>query len=92
MGAAGGDFNFISKWRTVSCETSSTTSNSTNLSAGRRTCPGCKAVYHVTARPLRVKGVCDRCGARLSQREDDRPESVQVRMAAYEASTHPLAE
>jgi adenylate kinase len=60
--------------------------------SGRRTCPGCKAVYHVTARPPRAEGVCDQCGGRLVQREDDRPESVRVRMAAYEASTRPLAD
>jgi adenylate kinase len=59
--------------------------------SGRRTCPGCKAVYHVTARPPRVAGVCDKCGGRLVQREDDRPESIRVRMHAYEASTRPLA-
>jgi adenylate kinase len=28
----------------------------------------------------------------LYQREDDRPESIRVRMAAYEKSTAPLAE
>lgn len=60
--------------------------------SGRRTCAGCKAVYHVSARPSRVAGVCDACGGELVQREDDRPESVRVRMAAYEESTRPLAE
>jgi adenylate kinase len=59
--------------------------------SGRRTCPGCKAVYHVTARPPRAEGVCDGCGGRLIQREDDRPESVRVRMDAYLESTRPLA-
>jgi adenylate kinase len=60
--------------------------------AGRRTCPGCKAVFHVETRPPKVQGVCDHCGGALYQREDDRPESVRVRMAAYEKSTAPLAE
>jgi adenylate kinase len=59
---------------------------------GRRTCPGCKAVYHVTARPPRAEGVCDQCAGRLFQREDDRPESIRTRMHAYEESTRPLAE
>jgi adenylate kinase len=58
---------------------------------GRRTCPGCKAVYHVSARPPRNEMVCDACGGRLVQREDDRPASIRVRMAAYVASTRPLA-
>jgi len=58
--------------------------------SGRRTCPKCKAVYHLTNRPPRVNGVCDHCGGEVVQREDDRPESVRVRMATYEKSTRPL--
>lgn len=60
--------------------------------SGRRTCRQCKAVYHVQTKPPRVEGVCDACGGELFQREDDRPESVKVRMAAYAASTAPLAD
>lgn len=60
--------------------------------SGRRTCEKCKAVYHVQTKPPKVEGVCDACGGKLIQRDDDRPESVKVRMAAYEASTAPLAD
>jgi adenylate kinase len=60
--------------------------------SGRRTCPNCKAVFHVTALPPRVEGTCDHCGTRLQQREDDRPEAVRVRMAVYEKSTKPLTD
>jgi adenylate kinase len=60
--------------------------------SGRRTCRDCKAVYHVAARPPAVEGKCDNCGGALLQREDDRPESVRVRMEAYERSTAPLAD
>jgi adenylate kinase len=60
--------------------------------SGRRTCPGCKAVFHIEALPPKVAGVCDHCGGRLYQREDDRPESIRVRMEAYEKSTAPLAD
>jgi adenylate kinase len=60
--------------------------------SGRRTCPNCKAVFHVETRPSKVEGVCDHCGGKLYQREDDRPESVRVRMEAYEKSTAPLAD
>lgn len=60
--------------------------------SGRRTCPGCKAVFHIEARPPKVQGVCDNCGGQLYQREDDRPESIRVRMEAYEKSTAPLAD
>ena len=58
--------------------------------SGRRTCEKCKAVYHVTRQPSQVEGLCDRCGGSLYQREDDRPESITVRMEAYERSTSPL--
>jgi adenylate kinase len=58
--------------------------------SGRRTCSSCKAVFHATTRPPKVADVCDHCGASLYQREDDRAESVEVRMKAYEKSTRPL--
>jgi len=57
---------------------------------GRRTCEKCKAVYHVTERPPKLAGKCDRCSANLFQREDDRPESIKVRLEAYDRSTAPL--
>lgn len=60
--------------------------------SGRRTCAKCKAVYHLTSRPPKVEGVCDTCSEPLSQRDDDRPESVRVRMEAYAKSTSPLAD
>ena len=60
--------------------------------SGRRTCPNCKAVFHIEARPPKAAGVCDHCGGKLYQREDDRPESIRVRMEAYERSTAPLAD
>ena len=58
--------------------------------SGRRTCEKCKAVFHVTQQPSQTAGLCDRCGGSLFQREDDRPESITVRMEAYEKSTAPL--
>lgn len=57
---------------------------------GRRTCEKCKTVYHLKERPSTVEGKCDRCGGGLFQREDDRPESIKVRIEAYEKSTAPL--
>ena len=60
--------------------------------SGRRTCRQCKAIFHVGTQPPRSEGLCDHCGGALYQREDDRPESVAVRMQAYERSTRPLIE
>jgi adenylate kinase len=58
--------------------------------SGRRTCKNCKAVFHVTRQPSRNEGTCDHCGGPLYQREDDRPESITVRLEAYDRSTEPL--
>ena len=58
--------------------------------AGRRTCEKCKAVYHVIEQPPKVADRCDRCEGRLFQREDDRAESIRVRLEAYDRSTAPL--
>lgn len=60
--------------------------------SGRRTCANCKAVYHTVNRPPKVADVCDHCGGKLVQREDDQPEAVRFRMEVYEKSTKPLAD
>jgi adenylate kinase len=58
--------------------------------SGRRSCPKCGAVYHVSANPPRAAGACDRDGAALVQRDDDRPENVKKRMQEYADKTWPL--
>jgi adenylate kinase len=58
--------------------------------SGRRSCPKCGTVYHVTANPPRQAGVCDREGAALVQRDDDKAETVARRLQEYEAKTEPL--
>ena len=58
--------------------------------AGRRTCPKCKAGYHVKALPPKVEGVCDKCGAALVVRKDDNPETVKDRLVVYHRETEPL--
>jgi adenylate kinase len=57
---------------------------------GRRSCPACGAVYHLTQHPPRQAGTCDKDGVALVQREDDRPEKVRTRMKEYAAKTAPL--
>jgi adenylate kinase len=48
--------------------------------AARRVCPTCGATYHLVSDPPRVPGRCDRDGAELQQRADDRPEVVRSRL------------
>jgi adenylate kinase len=57
---------------------------------GRRTCPRCNAVYHVETMPPQREGSCDRCGADLIQREDERPDVVRRRLQVYLKQTEPL--
>jgi adenylate kinase len=59
---------------------------------GRRSCPSCGAMYHVSAQPPRQEGRCDRCGAALVVRSDDRPEVVRERLAVYHRETRPLVD
>lgn len=58
--------------------------------SGRRTCQNCKAVFHVESLPPKKEGVCDHCGGTLLQRDDDKPEVIRTRMAAYNKFTAPL--
>ncbi|HZA56023.1 MAG TPA: adenylate kinase [Candidatus Udaeobacter sp.] len=58
--------------------------------AGRRTCKGCGALYHLTLDPPDKEGVCDRCGGELYQRDDDREETITARLKVYETQTAPL--
>lgn len=57
---------------------------------GRRTCIQCGATYHIVAAPPKQEGVCDKCGAELQQRKDDKPETVKARLATYHKETEPL--
>lgn len=57
---------------------------------GRRTCPACKAIFHTQLRAPKRDGICDTCDTALVQRDDDQPEAVHVRQAAYLESTAPL--
>lgn len=57
---------------------------------GRRVCASCGAVYHVEFNPPRFSGVCDACGGKLVQREDDSQAAVEKRLALYAEQTEPL--
>lgn len=64
--------------------------NIINRMGGRRACVGCGATYHVVYNPTKVEGVCDACGEKLILRDDDKPETVQKRLAVYHDQTQPL--
>lgn len=59
----------------------------------RRVCsnPECKATYNLTMHPSKVPGICDKCGEKLIQREDDSNESaIKQRLEIYDEKTSPL--
>ncbi len=58
--------------------------------SGRRVCEKCKAIFHQAQHSPKVQGVCDHCGGSLIHREDDRPESIKVRLEVYQRETSPL--
>ncbi len=66
--------------------------NIVNRMGGRRSCPSCGQVYHVVHMPPKQEGVCDKCGAGLVQRDDDKPETVSQRLTVYHDQTQPLIE
>ncbi|MCL2639836.1 MAG: nucleoside monophosphate kinase [Phycisphaerales bacterium] len=60
--------------------------------SGRRTCVHCKAVYHTVNRPPKQADICDICGNKLIQREDDQPDTIRTRMSVYQSATAPLTD
>lgn len=60
--------------------------------SGRRTCKNCGHAYHVKFDPPRVRGICDKCGSQLMQRDDDNETVVKKRLAVYDDLTLPLIE
>jgi adenylate kinase len=57
----------------------------------RRTCSSCGAIYHLENNPPANDAVCDRCGAEVIARADDREEAVRVRLEAFHRDTLPVA-
>jgi adenylate kinase len=60
--------------------------------SGRRSCPECGAVYNVHFSTPATEGACDRCGAALVHRADDKPDTVRRRLEVYAELTAPLIE
>jgi adenylate kinase len=60
--------------------------------SGRRVCQKCGVMYHIIYDPPKNNELCDRCGARLFQRDDDKEEVVRRRLQVYRNQTEPLKE
>jgi adenylate kinase len=59
---------------------------------GRLICERCRSVYNEATHRSKRTGICDRCGGRLYQREDDSPETAHRRLAVYFSQTTPVLE
>ena len=57
--------------------------------SGRRTCSQCGRIWHVLFDDKR-DDICDDCGGRLFQRDDDKEEVVRHRLEVYQEQTAPL--
>ena len=60
----------------------------------RRVCTNkdCKSVYNLVLHPSKVDGICDKCGSKLEQRDDDTLEKAKNRLEVYHKETEPLVE
>lgn len=58
--------------------------------SGRRACPACGATFHTEYKPSKSGENCDKCGAELTIRADDKPEVVMSRLEIYHEQTEPL--
>lgn len=57
--------------------------------SNRKVCPVCNETYHMKFNPAE-NNQCRNCGTQLVEREDDRPEVIRHRIAAYHKKTEPL--
>ena len=60
----------------------------------RRVCSNqeCKTVYNLVLNPPKVPDICDKCGSKLIQRDDDNEETVKARFENYTKQTSSLIE
>ncbi len=60
--------------------------------AGRRVCGKCGASFHLVNKAPKQEGICDNCGEELTQRKDDKEETIRKRLEIYHEDTEPLIE
>jgi len=61
-----------------------------NRLTGRFFCEKCGADFNLNTRPPKTRGVCDKCGGALRQRDDDRTEVITNRLKVYREKTKPV--
>lgn len=59
--------------------------------SNRIVCPSCGETYHLEFNPVE-DNKCKKCGEQLVHRDDDKPDVIRNRIAAYHRQTEPLVE
>jgi len=62
--------------------------------SSRRTCSNleCNAIFNVITSPSKQEGICDKCGAKTIQRDDETETAIKHRLETYYEKTAPLFE
>ena len=60
----------------------------------RRVCSNvdCREIYNLEFKKPKQEGICDKCGSKLVQREDDKIETVQQRLKTYHETSAKLVD
>lgn len=58
--------------------------------SARRNCPKCGRIYNLITDPPKSDEICDECGVKIFQRDDDKEEVVRERIEVYKDLTTPL--
>lgn len=57
---------------------------------GRRACENCKKGFHIKFAPSKKGEICDKCGGKLFQRDDDKEDTIMKRLSVYHEQTSKL--
>jgi len=52
----------------------------------------CNEIYHLVSKPPKKKGVCNKCSAKPTLREDDKEDVIRHRLQVYRETTQQLLE
>lgn len=56
----------------------------------RQNCSVCNEIYNTVLSPSKVEGICDKCGGKLYQRDDQKLEVVQNRLDVYNKTANEI--
>ena len=62
--------------------------------SSRRTCSNldCHAIFNIITSPSKEEGICDKCGSKTVQRDDETETAIKHRLETYYEKTAPLFE